>query len=87
MEFYKVLNKQNFVSGNYSIVPIRYIDRFDIMKWRNEQIYHLRQNKPLTIQDQEVYFKTVVGKLFMKIILVKFYFLFWKITHVLVTED
>tara|TARA_R110000868_G_scaffold118059_2_gene313287 strand:- start:17839 stop:18402 length:564 start_codon:yes stop_codon:yes gene_type:complete len=64
MEFYKVLKNQNFVNGNYSIVPIRYEDRFDIMKWRNEQIYHLRQNKPLTVEDQDLYFQTVVSKLF-----------------------
>ena len=39
-------------------------DRFSIMKWRNEQIYHLRQDKPLTIEDQERYFDQVVSKLF-----------------------
>ncbi|MFT7071914.1 MAG: RimJ/RimL family protein N-acetyltransferase [Patiriisocius sp.] len=36
----------------------------DILKWRNEQIYHLRQDKPLTEGDQENYFKTVVNALF-----------------------
>jgi cell division protein FtsZ len=56
MNFYKCLNTQEFVSGKYKIVPIRLIDRFDIMKWRNEQMYHLRQDKPLTIKDQEYYF-------------------------------
>ena len=34
------------------------------MKWRNEQIYHLRQNKPLTPSDQDRYFEEVVAKLF-----------------------
>ena len=34
------------------------------MKWRNEQIYHLRQAKPLTKEDQENYFNTIVSKLF-----------------------
>jgi RimJ/RimL family protein N-acetyltransferase len=34
------------------------------LKWRNEQIYHLRQSKPLTVEDQENYFNTVVDKLF-----------------------
>jgi RimJ/RimL family protein N-acetyltransferase len=34
------------------------------MKWRNEQIYHLRQQKPLTEADQNLYFDTVVSKLF-----------------------
>ena len=39
-------------------------DRYNIMKWRNEQIYHLRQSKPLTDEDQNKYFNTVVNKLF-----------------------
>lgn len=61
---YKVLNNQNIVDGNYSIVPIRYEDRFDIMNWRNEQIYHLRQEKPLTIENQENYFNSIISQLF-----------------------
>lgn len=64
MNSYKVLNKQVFTEGEYSLVPIRFEDRFDIMKWRNEQIYHLRQDKPLTIEDQDSYFNNVVAKLF-----------------------
>lgn len=67
MSFYKVLNKQVFSNGNYSIVPIRMEDRFDIMKWRNEQIYHLRQNKPLTPENQDHYFQNVVDKLFNEV--------------------
>jgi RimJ/RimL family protein N-acetyltransferase len=61
---YKVLLTNEFTVENYSIVPIRFKDRMDIMKWRNEQIYHLRQEKPLTTQDQDHYFNTVVAKLF-----------------------
>ena len=57
---YKALNKQVHKSGNYTITPLRYEDRLDIMKWRNEQIYHLRQNQPLTEIDQNNYFKDVV---------------------------
>jgi RimJ/RimL family protein N-acetyltransferase len=34
------------------------------MKWRNEQIYHLRQARPLTEEDQNTYFENVVSKLF-----------------------
>lgn len=64
MNSYKALHRQIFSQGAYSIVPIRFEDRFDIMKWRNEQIYHLRQNKPLTEKDQEYYFDQVVSKLF-----------------------
>jgi hypothetical protein len=64
MNSYKTLNKQVYSSGQYSIVPIRMEDRYDIMRWRNEQMYHLRQNKPLTKDDQDRYFEEVVSKLF-----------------------
>lgn len=64
MNSYKILNKQVFTEGVYSLVPIRCGDRYDIMKWRNEQIYHLRQVKPLIQEDQDYYFKTIVSKLF-----------------------
>ncbi len=64
MRFYKVLNKQVFSQGEYSIVPIRHEDRYDIMKWRNEQIYHLRQNELLTKEQQNIYFNDVVASLF-----------------------
>ena len=64
MNFYKALNNQIFTSGKYSLIPIRFDDRYAVMKWRNEQIYHLRQNKPLTIEDQDYYFENVVSKLF-----------------------
>jgi RimJ/RimL family protein N-acetyltransferase len=64
MSHYKALNKQIYESGSFSLVPIRFKDRLDIMNWRNEQIYHLRQKKSLTLEDQEKYFKTVVLKLF-----------------------
>lgn len=61
---YKALKQQNYQTGNIQIVPIRFQDKFDIMNWRNEQIYHLRQQKPLTEADQNQYFDTVVSKLF-----------------------
>ncbi|CAA0149146.1 Acetyltransferase [Tenacibaculum maritimum] len=61
---YKVLKKQSFSEGSYAIVPIRFKDKLHIMKWRNEQIYHLRQAKILTEEDQKEYFKNVVSKLF-----------------------
>lgn len=66
MNKYKVLHKQHFKNGDYSIVPIRMEDQYAIMKWRNEQMFHLRQNKPLTREAQEVYFKDVVAQLFNK---------------------
>ncbi|WP_034920695.1 GNAT family N-acetyltransferase [Gillisia sp. CAL575] len=66
MNSYKALNKQTFNSGKYSIVPLRMEDRYAIMKWRNEQIYHLRQHKTLTREDQDKYFETTVASLFKK---------------------
>lgn len=64
MNSYKALNKQIYTEEEYSLVPIRYEDRRDILKWRNEQIYHLRQFKLLTEEDQDNYFNNVVSKLF-----------------------
>ena len=34
------------------------------MQWRNEQIFHLRQKKELTINDQDIYFTNVINLLF-----------------------
>lgn len=64
MNKYKNLNNQIYKNKEFCILPIRYKDRFDIMKWRNEQIYHLRQKRPLSADDQENYFANVVNKLF-----------------------
>jgi len=64
MQSYKTLNKQVFKSGVFSIVPIRFEDRIDIMNWRNEQIYHLRQKEILKREDQDLYFNNVIKKLF-----------------------
>ena len=61
---YRCLRQQEQHIGEYSIVPIRYEDRFLFMKWRNEQIYHLRQAQPLTEEDQQRYFDNVVSKLY-----------------------
>ncbi len=61
---YICLKQQERRIGNHALVPIRYDDRFLIMKWRNEQIYHLRQNRPLTEDDQQRYFDTVVNRLY-----------------------
>jgi RimJ/RimL family protein N-acetyltransferase len=64
MNSYKVLSKQKFSNNEFTIVPIRFKDRMDILQWRNEQVYHLRQEKPLTEEDQENYFNNIVSKLF-----------------------
>jgi RimJ/RimL family protein N-acetyltransferase len=61
---YRCLSKQEFVQGDYRLVPIRDEDKYAIMEWRNEQIDILRQKEPLTKEKQDWYFQNVVGKLF-----------------------
>ena len=63
---YLVLNNQIFSNDSFKLVPIRDLDQLDIMKWRNEQIYHLRQNNPLTELDQKSYFSNIVANLFQQ---------------------
>ena len=64
MREYKALTQQTYKNGEYEIVPIRYEDRIEIMKWRNEQIYHLRQSELLTIDKQDAYFVNTIAPLF-----------------------
>ena len=64
MRKYKCLTRNEYRLNSFKLIPLRDEDKFSIMKWRNEQMYHLRQAKKLTEQDQENYFKTVVDKLF-----------------------
>ena len=66
MRTYKVFNKYSFKEGEYCLVPIRNEDRYQIMKWRNEQIFHLRQSDVLTREKQDYYFEYVINKLFEK---------------------
>ena len=66
MNNYKTLKNQEFTVGEYSLVPLRLEDRYEIMNWRNEQIYHLRQNEPLTKEKQDKYFFEVIADLFEK---------------------
>ena len=50
---YTCLLNQEFEHGIYKIVPVRQNDRHDILKWRNEQIFHLRQQKLLSSEEQD----------------------------------
>ena len=61
---YKIINREKIQSGKYALVPIRQEDKYKIMQWRNEQIYHLRQNGKLTKKAQEKYFSTTIKDLF-----------------------
>lgn len=64
MRNYNCLKTNLFEVNGFSLVPIREQDKLAIMKMRNEQIYHLRQNKLLTAEDQDNYFSSVISKLF-----------------------
>ena len=64
MNQYKCLKKQLYTNGIQEIVPIRSQDRYLIMQWRNEQLFHLRQTKPLTKEDQDHYFDHVIPSYF-----------------------
>jgi RimJ/RimL family protein N-acetyltransferase len=61
---YRAIQRQCFSKGKFALVPIRHQDRYAIMQWRNEQLYHLRQSQPLTAADQDRYFNEVVSQLF-----------------------
>ena len=62
---YLALNCDNIISkDDFSIVPVRFKDRYKIMRWRNQQLYHLRQNKKLTKKDQDNYFSNVIRNQF-----------------------
>ena len=61
---YKSLVYDQVFFEEYKIIPIRFEDRIKIMNWRNEQMYHLRQDKLLTNKDQDNYYKNTISKLF-----------------------
>ena len=64
MRKYKCISQSVFSTENFHIEPIRDSDKYEIMTIRNEQLYHLRQEKLLTLEDQDTYFNTVVKNLF-----------------------
>ncbi|MDX2171932.1 MAG: GNAT family N-acetyltransferase [Bacteroidota bacterium] len=61
---YKSIDLNFITFGNYTLVPIRDEDKYDILNWRNEQIDVLRQQSPLTKEHQDNYFKTTIAQLF-----------------------
>jgi RimJ/RimL family protein N-acetyltransferase len=64
MSEYIAIKNQKVILDGYSIVPIRHEDRYLIMEWRNEQIYHLRQEKILNKEDQDSYFDYTIRETF-----------------------
>lgn len=61
---YLCLSQQKFEYGIFKIIPVQMGDRFQIMKWRNEQIEILRQENYLTENDQNFYFENIVSRQF-----------------------
>lgn len=57
---YRCLDTQSFANGAYTLVSLRQQDIFAIKAWRNAQIKVLRQEKPLTDQDQQRYYEQVI---------------------------
>ena len=53
---YACLKKNTFTLGDYQLFPIRKEDIFLIKEWRNSQIDVLRQQEPLTDEDQLRYY-------------------------------
>lgn len=61
---YKCLPTNEFNFGKFSLKSIRFEDRNLVLKWRNEQVFHLRQSEKLTVEEQDHYFINVVSKLY-----------------------
>ena len=74
---YCALKNTNSQFDIYKLTPIRFKDRYQIMKWRNEQLYHLRQLKPLIKSEQDQpYFNNVVIPQKRQKDLIKYYLVF-----------
>lgn len=64
---YKVLKGLKSMSNDcYEIKPLRFQDRYEIMRWRNDQLYHLRQKFELKKIDQDYYFEKIIRPSFNK---------------------
>ena len=61
---YGFLASDKFCSDEYCLVPLAEQEIELIRKWRNEQIDYLRQNKPLTKDEQLNYYHQVIKKSF-----------------------
>jgi len=61
---YSFLANNKFCLDEYCLVPFMEQEMELIRKWRNEQIDYLRQNKPLTKDEQSKYYHQVIKKSF-----------------------
>ncbi len=64
---YACLRRNQFQSGEYQIRPIQLQDVEAIRIWRNDQIEFLRQNEPITKEQQVNYFQERVWPLFVQL--------------------
>lgn len=64
MRKYKCLDTNILKIEGFHIEPIRDEDKYDILNIRNSQLYHLRQKKPSTKENQDYYFDTTISGLF-----------------------
>lgn len=62
---YQCLKTNRFTYKEYEIVPYREADLMQIMRWRNEQMDVLRQNRELTEEDQIRYYRGVIVPTFV----------------------
>lgn len=57
---YRCLKQQQFELDRYTLVPIREQDMEAIRVWRNSQLRYLRQEEPLTVEQQKKYYQSVL---------------------------
>ncbi len=57
---YVCLKKNCYVFKKYELTPIRKQDIESVRQWRNDQINILRQEKPISIDEQEQYFENII---------------------------
>ena len=74
---YSFLASNKFCLDEYCLVPFMEQEMELIRKWRNEQIDYLRQNKPLTKDEQSKYYHQIIKKSFSE----QLYWIWWICSH------
>ncbi len=64
MNSYVILHTKRFTLDGYELVPLRKKDIHPIRRWRNAQIDVLRQNRLLTVAQQERYYAKEIAPTF-----------------------
>lgn len=55
---------KEFNNNQIMIIPIKFEHRLNILKWRNEQLFHLRQKELISEKNQQKYFNNILRPLF-----------------------